>query len=207
MARQSKREPTRFSFRRADSAADRPGWRQFYRSSVPKLEMTMEIIIRSFKEADSAHVEELFIQAIKTIAPPPPLREFFDHYVRSALREEIGRVAEYYGERLGAFWVANAGPRIVGMFGLIPVPSTPAAELRRMYVDPDVRRRGVARAMLNFAEGSCRRQNVARIELSTSELNREAMSLYKTCGYAVSREEAVEIAGVSVRTFYLTKQL
>lgn len=32
-------------------------------------------------------------------------------------------------------------------------------ELRRMYVHPDVRRRGIARQMLRFAEDECRKLN------------------------------------------------
>jgi GNAT superfamily N-acetyltransferase len=49
------------------------------------------------------------------------------------------------------FWVAVEGTQVVGMFGLEP-SSTGAMELRRMYVNPDARRRGIASSMLQFAK-------------------------------------------------------
>jgi GNAT superfamily N-acetyltransferase len=127
------------------------------------------------------------------------------------LREEVDRIAEYYGERRGAFWVAVGGGAIVGMFGLEPAGGD-AMELRRMYVDPAVRRLGIARQMLAFAEDECRRRKAAKLELSTSELQREALAFYRTAGYALLREEIVEAAssktvGGGIRRYYFEKTL
>ena len=62
------------------------------------------------------------------------LTEAFEGYITVSLKEEIDRIADYYGERYGAFWVAVGGEQLVGMFGLEP-SSRDAMELRRMYVD------------------------------------------------------------------------
>ncbi|WP_244554027.1 GNAT family N-acetyltransferase [Bradyrhizobium arachidis] len=67
-------------------------------------------------------------------------------------------MSQYYGRRQGGFWVAVFGKKVVGMFGLEP-SSSAGMELRRMYVHPDVRRRGIARQMLRFAEDECRKLN------------------------------------------------
>jgi GNAT superfamily N-acetyltransferase len=85
-------------------------------------------------------------------------------------------------------------------------------ELRRMYVDPDVRRRGIARRMLEFAEQECRGRNRSRLDLSTSELQREALALYENAGYVRVREEAAVVAsnktiGGGIRRYHFTKVL
>ena len=111
--------------------------------------MGTKIIIRAFSEQDAAHVRELFIR-VNRLLSPPDLRDAFEAYIERALTEEIGRIPAYYGERDGGFWVAVKGDKVVGTFGLERT-SNDAMELRRMYVDPLARRRGIARQMLEFA--------------------------------------------------------
>jgi GNAT superfamily N-acetyltransferase len=85
-------------------------------------------------------------------------------------------------------------------------------ELRRMYVDPGAQRRGIARKMLQFAEDECRRRNVHRLDLSTSELQGPALSLYQNAGYDLMREETAvaesnKTVGAGLRRFHFTKAL
>jgi len=85
-------------------------------------------------------------------------------------------------------------------------------ELRRMYVDPDLRRRGIARTMLDFAEQECRRRNRARMNLSTSELQGEALELYRNAGYERIREEVAAVGsnkslGGGIHRYHFTKAL
>jgi GNAT superfamily N-acetyltransferase len=140
------------------------------------------------------------------------MQEAFETYIARSLAEEIDRVADYYLECNGGFWVAVNGGRLIGMFGLEP-SADGAMELRRMYVDPDVRRRGVARRMLDFAEQECRRRSRPRLNLSTSELQREALAaLYQNSGYELVREEVAVAAsnktlGGGIRRYYFTKAL
>src|SRR5438552_2298084 len=148
--------------------------------------------IRPFVAEDAVPVRELFIKVNRLLAPPP-MTEAFEGYITVSLKEEIDRIADYYGERYGAFWVAVGGEQLVGMFGLEP-SSRDAMELRRMYVDPAARRRGIARMMLQFAEDECRRRGRPRMDLSTSELQGEALSLYRNAGYALMHEEVAVAA-------------
>lgn len=171
----------------------------------------MPIAIRPFAAADSADVRHLFI-AVNRLLAPPHLAAAFENYIAVSLREEIERIADYYGERRGSFWIAAAGPKIVGMFGLERVPASDGMELRRMYVDPDMRRKGIARKMLDFAEQECRRQDIDQLDLSTSELQREALSFYRSSGYALVREEvgtapSNKTVGGGIRRYYFTKRL
>ena len=168
------------------------------------------ISIRPLAVDDATQVRDLFVRVNRGLAPPH-MAEAFEGYIARSLREEIDRIPAYYGERHGGFWVAVDGPRIVGMFGLELLPDG-AMELRRMYVDPDAQRRGIARKMLQFAEDECRRRNVPRLELSTSELQRPALSLYQNAGYELMREETAvaesnKTVGAGLRRFYFAKVL
>jgi GNAT superfamily N-acetyltransferase len=155
-------------------------------------------------------VRALFVAVNRALAPPE-MRAAFEAYVERSLVEEMNRVAAYYGERGGGFWVADRDGAIIGMFGLEPA-GPGALELRRMYVDPDVRRGGIASAMLRFAEEECRRRGIGRLVLSTSELQLAAVGLYRSRGYALLREAIASAAsnktlGGGIRRFHFEKLL
>jgi GNAT superfamily N-acetyltransferase len=168
------------------------------------------IDIRAFTPSDADAVRELFVR-VNRLLSPEEMREAFETYIARSLTEEIDRVADYYSERNDSFWVAVDGGRLIGMFGLEP-STVGAMELRRMYVDPDVRRRGIARRMLDFAEQECRRRSRPRVDLSTSELQREALALYQNSGYELVREEVTTAAsnktlGGGIRRYHFSKAL
>ena len=171
---------------------------------------TPPISIRPFRAADRDAVRNLFIRINRSIAPAP-LKEKFEAYIARSLAEEIDRIADYYGERNGGFWVGESAGAVVGMFGL--EPNGPGAmELRRMYVAPEARRRGIARQMLLFAEDECRRRNIRSLTLSTSELQAEALALYRAAGYRLQKEEIAEAAsnktlGGGIRRYHFDKVL
>jgi putative acetyltransferase len=167
-------------------------------------------MMRAFEEADAPRVRELFIVVNRLLAPPD-MHDAFEAYIARSLAEEIDRIIAYYSERDGGFWVALREGRIVGMFGLERA-GPDAMELRRMYVDPAARRGGIARSMLQFAEDECRRRNVPRLELSTSELQPAALELYKRAGYRLQGEIIAEQAsnktlGGGIRRYHLDKVL
>lgn len=171
----------------------------------------MDIVVRPFATGDAADVRRLFIRINRLLAPPR-LADAFETYIAASLAKEIDRIADYYAEKQGGFWVAIGDAKLVGMFGLELQASGDAMELRRMYVEPDVRRRGVARRMLEFAEAECRRRQVLQLDLSTSELQGEALSLYRSCGFQLVREEVAETAsnktlGGGIRRYHFTKRL
>jgi len=172
--------------------------------------MATTIDIRPFATNDALHVRDLFIRVNRLLAPPD-MKAAFEVYIVTSLTEEIDRIEDYYRERSGGFWVAVDGGKLVGMFGLEP-SSDVAMELRRMYVDPDARRRGIARKMLAFAEDECRRRYRPTMDLSTSELQGDALSLYRNAGYRLVREEVAVAAsnktlGGGIRRYHFTKSL
>jgi GNAT superfamily N-acetyltransferase len=169
-----------------------------------------EIQIRAFAPGDAAGVRDLFVRVNRLLAPLE-MKDVFEAYIARALQDEIDRIADYYRERDGGFWVAADAGKLAGTFGL-EASGDGAMELRRMYVDPDVRRRGIAQRMLCFAEEECRRRGRPRMNLSTSELQREALSLYRNAGYELIREEVAVAAsnktiGGGIRRYYFSKIL
>jgi putative acetyltransferase len=167
-----------------------------------------EIAIRPFAEEDAFQVRELFV-LVNRLLSPPNMRDAFEAYIARSLIEEMDRIIAYYGERDGGFWVALREDKVVGMFGLERV-SPDALELRRMYVAPSVRRRGIARRMLLQAEAECRRRRIPRLELSTSELQDAALALYQRAGYTLMREATTEESsnktlGRGIRRYYFEK--
>lgn len=84
----------------------------------------------------------------------------------------------------GSFLVAYLGGEPVGCGGWRSHGDAgDTAELKRMYTDPAVRGRGVARAMLAAVERSARAHGRARIILECGDKQPEAIALYKSSGY------------------------
>lgn len=82
----------------------------------------------------------------------------------------------------GVFLVARLDGRAVGCAGLKEL-DTGTGELKRMYVDPAVRGRGVARALLARLEEAARAAGAARLRLITGEAQPEAVALYASAGW------------------------
>jgi putative acetyltransferase len=83
----------------------------------------------------------------------------------------------------GAFFVAYAGDRAVGC-GAIRRLDADTAEIKRMYVAPGMRGRGVGRVVLAALEEEARRLGASRIVLETGERQREALTLYSAAGFS-----------------------
>ncbi|MEQ9040240.1 MAG: GNAT family N-acetyltransferase [Silicimonas sp.] len=168
------------------------------------------IIVRPFEPDDAAAVRALFI-AVNRLMAPRHMAEQFEAYIATALREEIDNIARYYAARGGQFFVASAAGGLVGMFGLEQAEPG-AAELRRMYVDPRFRRRGIGRDLLARAETEAQKAGCKRMILSTSELQTAALTLYRNTGYRKVRQEVATRAtnktlGGAIRRFHFEKAL
>ena len=86
------------------------------------------------------------------------------------------------GEGRGAFLVAYAGDTPIGC-GAIRRIDADTAEIKRMYVDPAVRGRGVGHRVLTALEAEARRLGATRLVLETGERAHEAMKLYARAGF------------------------
>ncbi|MBB6100044.1 GNAT superfamily N-acetyltransferase [Deinobacterium chartae] len=86
----------------------------------------------------------------------------------------------------GAVLLALEGTRPVGCGALRPLLDPPVpgtAEVKRMYVRPEARRRGLARRILTRLEEQARALGYTQVWLETGTGQPEAMRLYETSGY------------------------
>jgi putative acetyltransferase len=84
---------------------------------------------------------------------------------------------------LAVFLVARgAGGEAVGC-GALRVLDDETVELKRMYVRPAARGRGVGRALLGALEREAARLGATRVRLETGPLQPDAIGLYEAAGY------------------------
>ncbi|MEH6359572.1 MAG: GNAT family N-acetyltransferase [Amylibacter sp.] len=171
----------------------------------------MDLKIRTFEtEKDTASVESLFITVNRMLAPPA-MEDRFEAYIKASIDEEIGQIETYYATKIGQFWVAYQHDILIGMVG-IEQQDNNTMELRRMYVSPNHRRKGIAHKMLDFVENWCRNAGVSKMVLSTSELQPAAISFYEMSGYQLTDESSAKAAsnktiGGGIRRRYYSKML
>jgi len=90
--------------------------------------------------------------------------------------------AEQIGAGLGTFVVARADGRAIACGALRKLDGT-TAEVKRMYVEPEVRGHGVAKQILDHLENSAREMGVHRLVLETGIYQAEAIGLYRRTGF------------------------
>ena len=118
------------------------------------------LVIRPFTPSDQDRVTEIFTDWNRHIAAPDTANAF-ETYIRRSITEEMGRIPEYYqAHPKSGFWVAETNGDVVGMVGIEHL-SDDEAEVRRMYVDAGLRRRGIGPQLLTHAEAFCARAGYA----------------------------------------------
>jgi RimJ/RimL family protein N-acetyltransferase len=148
-------------------------------------------VIRAYEDADHAQVIDLFIRINRELAPPG-MRERFEQYIRTSIDGEMRHLRDVFSEtRRNAFWVVETDGTIIGMFG-IERRSDESTELRRLYLDPRHRGRGVAQRMLQCAETRARELGFAKLILSTAELQKAAIAFYRKSSYTLVRTERTD---------------
>jgi GNAT superfamily N-acetyltransferase len=85
----------------------------------------------------------------------------------------------------GYFLVARVDGKPIGCAGICRCEGERVAELRRMYVAPEARRSGIARAMVIELEQRARELGYVNLRLETGPEQPEAVHLYETTGFVV----------------------
>ena len=91
--------------------------------------------------------------------------------------------AQHLEEGRGTFLVAREDGRAVGC-GAIRLTDGLTAEVKRMYVEPDRRGRGVGRAVLAGLEAAARQLGAQRLVLETGSHSPDAVALYRHAGFS-----------------------
>jgi RimJ/RimL family protein N-acetyltransferase len=151
--------------------------------------------VRLLNSADAAAFRALRLRALK---------EHADAFT-SSYEEEVRKPLAATEERLGAgdntFWGAFVNGQLQGMVGLSREPRAKnrhKGDVVAMYVAPESRRRGLAKALLQAVIDHAR--NVIGLEqlvLSVTRSNEAARQLYRAAGFTTFGVEprAIKVAG------------
>jgi ribosomal protein S18 acetylase RimI-like enzyme len=88
-----------------------------------------------------------------------------------------------YAPPLGALLVASDGGLLVGMIGLRPIDDR-ICEMKRLFVRPEARGRGLARQLIDSILAQARRLKYQEIRLDTLPMMGDAQNLYVAMGFA-----------------------
>jgi putative acetyltransferase len=141
--------------------------------------------IRGFRRDDAAAVREIVFGVLEEFGLAP------DH---AGTDVDLSDVELHYQARGGGFWVVEDGRgRIVGTCGLWLDPDEHArCELRKMYLRPEWRGRGLGRQLLETALDHARRTGRTRVELETNRAMTAAIALYESRGFRAIEGETCD---------------
>lgn len=96
---------------------------------------------------------------------------------------ELDGLPGEYAPPRGALFVAIDGDRYLGMIALRPIHG-PVGEMKRLYVRPDARGRGLARQLIAGLCDEAKRLGYSELRLDTLPMMGDAQALYEHCGFA-----------------------
>jgi GNAT superfamily N-acetyltransferase len=89
---------------------------------------------------------------------------------------------EDYNPPSGRFFLAMSGDEVLACGGLVWIDGS-VAEIKRMWVDPSARGRGLASRLLAFLEQSAATSGRRTVRLDTNPVLLEAIAMYRKNGY------------------------
>jgi len=95
---------------------------------------------------------------------------------------EVAGLRSLYGPPGGAFFLARAESEPAGCIGLRDLGDG-ACEMKRLFVRPGFRGRGIGRRLAERLVGEARRMGFARMRLDSLAWMKEAHALYRSMGF------------------------
>ncbi|PZD71470.1 Acetyltransferase [Acaryochloris thomasi RCC1774] len=137
------------------------------------LQTFKDFVIRDWQTTDRIPASEV----IRTV-----LTEYGLGWEPDGADIDVVEVEKHY--RLGEFWVVEHQGAVVGTAAYYPVPrGEQAVEIRKMYLQPQVRGGGLGRFLLRSLESRISEQGFRQIWVETASVLVEAVQLYETSGY------------------------
>jgi putative acetyltransferase len=101
--------------------------------------------------------------------------------------KEIDRMSRSYLRERAMYYVVEDGGRVLGGAGIAPLEGADAdsCELRKMYLNPAGRNRGLGRALMDRCLDAARRLGYRRVLLETLDSMYQARALYARFGFSL----------------------
>ena len=131
------------------------------------------MIIRPWKVSDSPQIVEL----VQTI-----LKQEFPQDRKAYPLEDLQNLEKSYGGKGDSFLVADDGGRVIGTCG-VKADGEKTAILRRFFVDPNHRGKGVGRGLLEQALASCREKKFKEVVIRTAASMEQAIRVCRKAGF------------------------
>jgi putative acetyltransferase len=132
-------------------------------------------IIRSWHQSDRTNAAEI-IQSV--------LSEYGLGWEANGADRDVLQVEEYYLKKGGEFWVIEQENKLVGTGAYYPIPrGNKAVEIRKMYLLPTVRGKGLGKYLLQKLEEKIINCGFEEIWIETASVLMEAVKLYESSGY------------------------
>jgi putative acetyltransferase len=134
-----------------------------------------EFQIRDWQPAD----RDAAADVIRTV-----LAEYGLGWEPTGADQDVLQVERAYQQVGGKFWVVEQAGEIVGTAAYHPIArGTQAVEIRKMYLRPEVRGKGLGRLLLAQLETAIAEADYQEIWIETASVLREAVQLYERSGY------------------------
>ncbi|MDG2992276.1 GNAT family N-acetyltransferase [Candidatus Synechococcus calcipolaris G9] len=134
-----------------------------------------DYLIRSWESGDRPAVISLLQQILK---------EFNLNWEPEGADRDVVHVEAYYLERGGEFWVVEKAAEVVGTAAYYPIDrGDNAVEIRKMYLHPQVRGKGLGTFLLQSLEKRIQSQGITTIWIETASVMKTAIGLYEKQGY------------------------
>ena len=165
------------------------------------------ISIRQFQPADGEASRGLFRYGQEDFAESylqtEEDRAGFHEFVDGAITRDLADIQQSYVERRGSnFWIAERAGEPVGCIGVYR-RSDEEAEIRRLAVDRNARRMGIASQLLDRAEEFARDAGYARTTVWTANHLTAAMSFLASRGYSEIEDHAFPHTSLSLYLYAL----
>ena len=134
-----------------------------------------DFLIRDWQKRD----RDAAAQVISTV-----LAEYGLPWQPTEADRDVIEVEQAYLQSGGEFWVVEFKGDIMGTAAYYPIiRGEQAVEIRKMYLLPQVRGRGLGRYLLQQLENAIAKKGFREIWLETASVLNEAVVLYKNNGY------------------------
>jgi ribosomal protein S18 acetylase RimI-like enzyme len=162
--------------------------------------------VRRVRKDDAARLREIRLRALREA--PYAFSSWFEReaewppgvWERRAADSEAAVESAVFVAEEGGRWLAIAG-------GYFPNADHEAATLWGLWVDPAVRRRGVAGHLVEAVADWARGRGVSRLELSVTDRARAAAALYHRLGFTETGERRLLASQPSVTEIFLARAL